>query len=119
MFCHLIFIPYMLNLNKNNMHHKSHYSTVKIAIDKLRSQGFSTDFNLVENCIVCGKEKFDTEQLEIVDVYYYEGESDPGDEATVYGIESKSGTKGILVIGSRSSVDSQTYETLKKLKMRT
>lgn len=100
------------------MHHKSHYSTVKEAIDKLRAQGFDTDFNLEKNCLVCGKEKFDTDELEIVDVYYYEGESDPGDEATVYAIESKSGAKGILVIGSRSTVDTQTYETLKKLKMR-
>lgn len=100
------------------MHHKSHYSTVKIAIDELRSQGFNIDFNLVENCLVYGEEKFKTEELEIVDVYYYEGETDPGDEATVYSIESKSGLKGILLIGSRSTVDSQTYETLKKLKMR-
>lgn len=100
------------------MHHKSHYATVKEAIDKLRSQGFDTDFNLEENCLVCGKEKFGTEELEIVDVYYYEGDSDPGDEATVYGIESSSGIKGILVIGSHSSVDARTYETLKRLKIR-
>ena len=100
------------------MHHKAHYDTVKEAIDKLRSQGFDTDFNLDENCIVCGKEKFETEELEIVDVYHYEGDSDPADEATVYGIESSSGIKGILVIGSHSSVDSKTYEILKKLKMR-
>ncbi|MEX1190527.1 MAG: hypothetical protein WEA99_01050 [Brumimicrobium sp.] len=100
------------------MHHKSHYSTVSEAISKLRSDGFDTDFNLEENCLVCGDDKFKTDELEIVDVYRYEGESDPGDEATVYGIESQSGVKGILVIGSGSSVDSRMVETLKQLKIR-
>jgi hypothetical protein len=100
------------------MHHKSHYATVKEAIDQLRARGFDTDFNLEKNCLVCGNEKFDLEELEIVDVYFYEGDSDPADEATVYGIESKSGTKGILVVGSGLSEDAQTYETLKKLKVR-
>ncbi|MDZ4756875.1 MAG: hypothetical protein SGJ10_01880 [Bacteroidota bacterium] len=52
------------------------------------------DFNLEENFIVCGIQKFETEDLEIVDVYRYEGDSDPGGEATVYGLESKSRLKG-------------------------
>ena len=100
------------------MHHKSHYATVTEAIDKLRSEGYNMDFNLEENCIVCGIQKFETEDLEIVDVYRYEGDSDPGDEATVYGLESKSGLKGILVTGYGASIDSKTAAILKKLQTR-
>jgi hypothetical protein len=36
-------------------------------------------------------------------VHRYEGESDPGDEAVVYAIESKKGIKGILVSGFGAS----------------
>lgn len=98
------------------MHHKSHYSTVSEAIAALREQGFTTDFNLDENCLICGDDKFKVDELEIVDVYHYEGDSDPSDEASVYGIESKSGVKGILVVGSGLNLSSRMLETLKRLK---
>ncbi len=100
------------------MHHKSHYSTVSEAINKLRSEGFVTDFNLNESAIICGDEKFNVEDLEIVDVYRYEGDSDPSDEAVVYAIESKSGVKGILVNGYGVSSDSITASLIEKIRIR-
>src|SRR5687768_13008182 len=100
------------------MHHKSHYATVSEAIEQLRQQGFVTDFNLAENCLVCADQKFNVEDLEIVDVYRYEGDTDPSDEATVYAIASKSGVKGILVTGYGASEDSKTTMMLSKLKVR-
>lgn len=100
------------------MEKKVHYATVTEAINKLRSKGFTTDFNLEENCIVCHVGKFNPDEFEIVDVYRYEGDSDPGDEAAVYGIESKSGEKGILVTGYGMSSDTFSTEILRKLSMR-
>ena len=100
------------------MHHKLHYSTVSEAINKLRTEGFVTDFNLEENCIVCSTGKFNAEDLEIVDVYRYEGNSDPADEAIVYAIESKSGVKGILVDGYGISSDSRVTSILEKIRIR-
>ena len=38
------------------------------------------------------------DNFEIVHVYRYEGETDPGDEATVYGIKSSTGEKGVFVV---------------------
>jgi hypothetical protein len=99
------------------MHHKSHYSTVSEAITALRDKDFTTDFNLEENCLICGDHKFQIDELEIVEVYHYEGDSDPSDEASVYGIESKSGVKGILVVGSGLDLSSRMIETLKRLKI--
>lgn len=93
-----------------------HYSTVSEAINALREQGYTTDFNLEENCIVCHPEKFHPEDFSIVDVYRYEGNTDPADEATVYAIESKSGMKGILVTGYGASMDSMSAAMLEKLK---
>ena len=45
----------------------------------------------------------------------FEGDSDPGDEAVVYGIESKSGIKGILVNGYGYSSDSMSDDIARKL----
>lgn len=100
------------------MHHETHYATVSEAINKLRAEGFTTDFNLEENCIVCDSEKFNPEDLEIVDVYRYEGDSDPSDEAAVYAIESKSGVKGILVTAYGASSSARNTEILQQLKIR-
>lgn len=92
-----------------------HYETVTEAIDQLRKQGFTIDFNLEENHIAYHPEKFGPDEFDIVEVYRYEGDTDPADEATVYGIESKSGLKGILVTGFGTSSDTISDTLLKKL----
>lgn len=95
-----------------------YYSTVKEALDLLKSKGFTTDFNLGENCIVCNSGKFNHNEFEIIEVYRYEGESNPDDEATVYGIESKSGLKGVLVTSYGAYSDNMSDELLQKLSFR-
>lgn len=100
------------------MEHNFHYGTVSEAINKFRQQGFTLDFNLKENCIICNANKYNADDFEIVDLYRYEGDSDPADEAVVYAIESKSGLKGILVAGYGASSDPETTEVLEKLKYR-
>ena len=92
-----------------------HYATVSTALNELRQRGYTTDFNLEENCLVCATERLKADEFEIVDVYRYEGNSDPGDEATVYAIESKSGLKGVLVTGYGMSSDAYSEEILEKL----
>ena len=98
------------------MENKYHYETVSEAIDQLRQQGFSLDFNLEENCIACHAGKFNADEFQVLEVCRYEGDSDPADEATVYGIRSTSGLKGILVTGDEISTDDRTSEILKKLR---
>ena len=95
---------------------KTHYATVSEALNELRKQGFTVDFNLESNCIVCHPEKFHPEDFKIVDVYRYEGETDPADEAAVYAIESKTGLKGILVTAYGASMDNRSAAILDKLK---
>jgi len=100
------------------MEDQYHYATVTDAINKLREKGFTIDFNLEENCLVCHDIRIGPDDFEIVEVYRYEGNSDPGDEAVVYGIASSSGQKGILVAGYGASSDSLSTEMLKKLSFR-
>ena len=75
------------------------YDTIAHAISELRARGFTEDFNLSENCIICNGKEFPPENFDITEVVRFEGDSDPGDEAIVYGIESTTGIKGILVNG--------------------
>ena len=71
-----------------------------------------------ENCIICGSNKYDVEDFEIVQVYRYEGDSNPSDESTVYGIQSKDGTKGILVTAYGMYTDSMSTALLRKLALK-
>ena len=80
-------------------------------------RGFVVDFNLEENCLVCHGDKFDINDFEIVEVFRFEGNTDPSDEAIVYAIESVKGTKGILVSGYGISAEGMSAEMAKKLSL--
>jgi len=95
-----------------------HYETVTEALRQLKERGYTKDFNLQSNCIVCNGEKYNPEDFEIVEVFRYEGNSDPADEATVYAIESGSGMKGVLVAGYGPSIEPAAAETIKRLQTR-
>ena len=90
-----------------------HYATVSKALDQLNEKGFTFDFNLNSDMIKKNPEKF-----EIVHVYRYEGNSDPGDEAVVYGIKSISGKKGVYVAGFSADSDQETVKFLFDLSIR-
>jgi hypothetical protein len=97
------------------MEEQFHYGTVSEAISTLKKQGYDLDFNLADNYIICNTERFEADDFEIVDVYRYEGNTDPADEAAVYAIRSATGLKGILVTGYGASADSFSTEILIKL----
>ncbi len=94
-----------------------HYDSPALAINELKKRGFTEDFNLQDNCIVCKNQKLPPEEFEITEVYRFEGNSDPGDEAIVLGIESSSGMKGVLVNGYGYSSEPFGEAIERKLKM--
>ncbi|MGC4034421.1 MAG: hypothetical protein QM764_00570 [Chitinophagaceae bacterium] len=91
------------------------YDTVTAAVNDLRKRGYNLDFNLSENCILCQGNKFGAEDFEISEVYRFEGNSDPADEAIVYAIEGNNGDKGILVNGYGPSSNVVSADLAKKL----
>ena len=90
------------------------YGTVTSAVNTLRNAGFNNDFRLEENYIVCNNKKIKIDDLKIVTVSRYEGNSDPADEASVYGLESNTGLKGMLITGDGIYSNAST-QVLKKL----
>jgi hypothetical protein len=91
------------------------YDTVSEAVNGLKKRGYTLDFNLGENCLICHKDKFDINDFEIVEVYRFEGNSDPADEAAVYAVESVRGDKGVLVTGYGISAEGLSAEMARKL----
>jgi len=94
---------------------KVHYGTVTEALKYFTEKGYLTDFNLKQNCISFKNENKDQDHLKIVEVFRYEGASNPDDESTVYAIESSSGIKGVLVTGYSYDHNQCTQDILDKL----
>ncbi|HMR92319.1 MAG TPA: hypothetical protein PKC69_08390 [Chitinophagaceae bacterium] len=93
------------------------YDTVSAAVNGLKKRGYTLDFNLQENCLICHGDKFDIADFEIVEAYRFEGNSDPADEAAVYAIEGKGDKKGVLVSGYGISAEGMSAEMVKKLQI--
>lgn len=92
------------------------YETVSEAVNELKKRGFTLDFNLQENCLVCHAGKFEVNDFEIVEVHRFEGNTDPSDEAVVYAIQSMDRTKqGVLVSGYGISAEGMSAEMAQKL----
>jgi hypothetical protein len=91
------------------------YDTVSLAVNDLKKRGYTIDFNLDSEAIVCDTERCHPEDFEITEIYRFEGNTDPADEAIVYAIESKSGSKGVLVNGYGVSADPLSDAMVKKL----
>lgn len=96
------------------------YDTVAEAINGLKQRGYTIDFNLEADCISCSKTPLSLKpsEFEITEVYRFEGDSDPADEAVVYAIESRHGQRGVLVNGFGISADAVGGEMIEKLKVR-
>lgn len=93
------------------------YDTLSEAVNGLKQRGFTLDFNLAENCLICNGDQFDVKDFEIVEFHRFEGNTDPSDEAIVYGIESVKGAKGVLVSGYGIAAEGMSAEMAKKLSM--
>ena len=93
----------------------SSYDTVSQAVNELKQRGYTLDFNLKNNCLECQGQELSSNDFEITEFYRFEGNSDPGDEAVVYAIESKNGLKGVLVNAFGVYSESLGDEMIKKL----
>ena len=96
------------------------YDTMSEAVNDLKRRGYNIDFNLEEDKIACSETPcvLKPDEFEITEVYRFEGNTDPADEAVVYAIESKHGQKGVLVNGYGPGADAMSDEMVKKLAIR-
>lgn len=93
-------------------------TTLSEVLNKLKNEGYTVDFNLKENCLVCQGNALEVDPEDfVVDRHFrFEGQSDPGDEAIVYAISSvKHDVKGTLVNGYGIYSDSLSDKMIKAL----
>lgn len=95
------------------------YDTLSAAINGLKAQGYTEDFNLESYCVVCKSNGLQLQPADfIIDAFYrFEGASNPDDNSIIYAISSKDGMKGTLVDAYGVYSSSLTDEMIKKLKI--
>ena len=96
------------------------YDTVVAALNGLKERGYTLDFNISFDKIICADNKvhLNPHEFEIVEVYRFEGETNPSDEDVVYAVESKEGNiKGTLTSAYGPYSDSVSNDMTKKLAM--
>lgn len=94
------------------------YDTVVGALNGLKEKGYTTNFNIAFDKIICSEKKniLNPDEFEITEVYRFEGDTNPGDEDVVYAIESKKGNiKGVLNGAYGMYADAASTEMLRKL----
>jgi len=96
------------------------FSTLTEALDDLRRRGFTADFDLHCDRLNCPAMQLELhpKDFEIVEVYRFEGATDPGDSSVAYAIESKDGLKGVLVDAYGAYADNISADMLAKLNVR-
>lgn len=94
--------------------------TLSQTIAQLRAEGYTHDFNIEGNTLLCssGKYRVQHNEFAIDKVFRFEGMTDPADEATLYAISSAHhDIKGILVNGAGIYSDDIADEMLKALRI--
>jgi hypothetical protein len=101
---------------------KESYGTLSQTINGLKKEGYTLDFNIQKDCVVCQQNNtvLSPDEFEIDKVYRFEGESNPDDESVLYAISSpKYKVKGVVVNGYGISAEEASSALVKKLSTHT
>lgn len=97
---------------------KNGYDTLSEAIEDLQKEGFTVNFNLVEDGVLSKDldKQWKAGEIEVVKFYRFEGMSSAGDNTILYVLECKTGEKGLLV-NAYGADEYISPEMIQKLKM--
>ena len=95
------------------------YATLSEAIEALKSQGYTEDFNLLEDCLQCkaNSSKYFSQHFNVDKFFRFEGMTDPEDSSILYAITTDDGSKGLLVDAYGAYAQSISAELLQKLRV--
>ena len=83
--------------NQLNSYIMKSYVTLSETLNDLRKEGYTEDFNLLQDCLECrnGQYKVFSNEFKVDKYFRFEGESNPSDSAILYAISSdRVGLKG-------------------------
>ena len=86
-----------MRLNENNS--MPYMKSLATCLNKMMEEGYTEDFQITDNGLesLHKHSNYRPEQIQIVNFFRFEGQSDPDDNAILYVIETDDGTKGILI----------------------
>ncbi len=96
------------------------YDTVTEAVKDLKERGYTIDFNIAFDKLICSDKKIclKPDEFEIVESHRFEGDSNPDDEDVVYAVESKEGNiKGTITSAFGLYADPASNRIIQKLAM--
>lgn len=107
-------------VNENNS--MPYMKSLATCLNHMVRDGYTEDFTVTEKGLesIHKHNNYKPDQIQVINFYRFEGESDPSDNAILYVIETNDGTKGTLVDAYGTYNDSrvtrfmQDVETIKK-----
>ncbi len=86
-------------------------------MEELREKGYTYDFGPKKDCLEekSTQTKLKSEEFNVDKFYRFEGESDPGDEMTLYAITASNGMKGVFVAAQGTYANEVSPELMAKL----
>ena len=101
------------------MQDKEEEQSLVNAENKLKKDGFTQDFNVVDGHLQTisndSNKSYAADEVTIVDFYRFEGESNPDDMSVLYAIEAHDGIKGTISNAYGTYADSDTDDFLKQV----
>lgn len=95
------------------MDNRNKYDSATVALEKLKEAGYVIDYNIELEPLIANPSNYKIDY-----VYRYEGDSNPDDENTVYGIAEKNRlNKGVFVIGNLSFVEGKIRDVIINLEI--
>jgi hypothetical protein len=96
------------------------YDTLTSALTGLKAKGYTLDFNIAFDKLVCseGINCLNPNEFEITEVHRFEGDTNPDDEDVVYAVASLDHKiKGTVTSAFGMYADAVSTEMLKKISM--
>jgi hypothetical protein len=78
---------------------KIEMKTMVSCLNSLLTQGFETQFKAVKNGLksLTTEKVYTPEEVQVLNFYRFEGESDPSDNSILFAIETNNGERGTLI----------------------
>lgn len=91
--------------------------TLVETLEKLRKEGYTEDFNVRFDSLICDTACLLPSQFEVDQTFRFEGNTNPSDEAILFAVSSLDGKiKGVVVNSYGVYADEMTEEMINKLK---
>uniref|UniRef100_UPI004049CAF9 phosphoribosylpyrophosphate synthetase n=1 Tax=Fulvivirga sp. TaxID=1931237 RepID=UPI004049CAF9 len=94
-------------MSKHDLH------TVVEVLDKLKKEGFKDDFEFSNHSLkrVGHSKPYKVSEVEVVDEFRFEGETNPSDSSILYALKTDDGNKGTLIdsYGPQANMELQNF----------